>query len=108
VPSEKNLEHKHANEAAERDCALYVVSAGGRFVGEGEVDLTAYALTLRDVQAKVVDCRRTAASKDIESGIGIQSGRGDSHKPVTFPGLLRSPIISFFLHRPRPRNLSVR
>ena len=29
----------------------------------------AYVLTLHDAQTKVVDCRRTAASKDIGSGM---------------------------------------
>lgn len=35
--------------------------------------LDAYVLTLHVAQTKVVDCRRTAANKDIGGGMGICS-----------------------------------
>ena len=79
----KVLRCKHAKKTVERDRnALYVVSAGGSFVeGSGPEErwvffpaLAAYVLTLHDAQTKVVDCRRTATSKDIGGGMGTQMG----------------------------------
>jgi len=53
--------------------------------------LDAYVLTLHDAQTKVADCRRTAANKDIGSGMGICSRDSDAF--VTPP---RSSIITLF------------
>lgn len=69
--------------------------------------LAAYVLTLHDAQTKVGYCRRTAASKDIEGGMGICGC--DSDASVTFRPL--SPIFHLdFLLPPqlRPRNSSAR
>jgi hypothetical protein len=86
VPS-KNAQAHERDYGTELN-VLYVVSAGGSFVGEaGAVPLSffpalaAYALNLHDAQTKLVDCRRTAASKDIGDGMGMYGC--DGHAFVT-------------------------